>query len=149
PGAGSHAPVPLHHRQGRRRHQGPGGVAAILAGPHPPAAFQLRRAAIIGGDSGVDIREFPLDDAALEDLATRSLGPLAGFVPLSGDASTRRFFRALRASGGSLVAMALEGPIDPAIHPQILVGRFFESLGLPVPGLEASMPEAGLLFYED
>ena len=94
-------------------------------------------------------REFPLDLAALEELTTRTLGPLAGFVPLSGDASTRRFFRVLRASADPLVAMVLEGPIDPAVHPQVLVGSYFASLGLPVPRLEASLPEAGLVYYED
>lgn len=97
----------------------------------------------------MEIREFPLGDAALEELSARILGPLSGLVALSGDASTRRFFRVVRSSGDSLVAMVLEGPIDPRVHPQVLVGRYFESLGLPVPRLEASMPEAGLLFYED
>ena len=97
----------------------------------------------------MDHREFPLDAVALEDLTARAIGPLAAFVPLFGDASTRRFYRAVRAGGGSVVAMVLEGPFDPRVHPQVLVGSYFDTLGLPVPRLEASIPEAGILFYED
>lgn len=97
----------------------------------------------------MDTWTFPLDTAAIEDITARTLGPITGLLPLSGDASTRRFFRVLRPEGASLVAMVLEGAFDPATHPQILVGSYFESLGLPTPRLEASSPEAGLLYYED
>jgi len=70
-------------------------------------------------------------------------------IALTGDASARRFFRLELAEGGSLVAMAFDEPIDPETHPQLAVGRYLESLAVPVPHLEAAFPEAGLLLYED
>ena len=76
-------------------------------------------------------------------------GSIVAAEPLSGDASTRRFVRLRLAGGGSTVAMVLDGPIDPTAHPQIVVGAYLESLGSPIPHLLDSVPEAGLLFYED
>ena len=91
----------------------------------------------------------PLSLERVLDLATTVLGPVAGAVTLSGDASTRRFLRLQLASRGTIVAMVLDGAVDPASHPQFLVGAYLESRGLPVPHLQASIPGAGLLFYED
>src|SRR5437867_16404 len=93
--------------------------------------------------------DFPLDTEVIAALAASSAGPVEALEPLSGDASTRRFFRVRLADGRTLVAMLLEGPIDPQTHPQTLVGDYLTSLGLPLPRLETAVFEAGLLLYED
>lgn len=91
----------------------------------------------------------PLTPERVGELSASIAGPIVSVAPLAGDASTRQFFRLGLAGGRRLVAMVFDGPIDPASHPQIVVGRYLESLGLPVPRLVGSAAEAGLLLYED
>lgn len=91
----------------------------------------------------------PLSSEQIAEIASGACGPVGRIDVLAGDASTRRFFRLHPASGESLVAMVFEEPIDPATHPQVLVGRYLESIGFPVPRLVAATPEAGILLYED
>lgn len=91
----------------------------------------------------------PLSTDQIAEIASGQCGPVARVDTLAGDASTRRFFRLHAASGGTLIAMVYEELLDPAVHPQILVGRYLESIGYPVPRLLPSIPEAGILLYED
>jgi len=91
----------------------------------------------------------PLTLEELESVAGRAVGTVARLTAIAGDASTRRFFRVARETHETLIAMVLEKPFDERSHPQVLVGRYLESIGFPVPRLEASVPEAGVLFYED
>ncbi len=77
------------------------------------------------------------------------------FVPLPGDASTRRYFRVTfrKASGNngkeSLILMQLEKPVKGSETDFILILKFLEGLDLPVPRLFHYDAESGLLFLED
>lgn len=93
--------------------------------------------------------EYPLPAESVAAVVLDTTGPLERTERLAGDASTRRFYRLKLARGGSLVAMALEGPLESDAHPQIAVGRYLESIGFPIPRLHAVFPEHGLLLYED
>jgi aminoglycoside/choline kinase family phosphotransferase len=68
---------------------------------------------------------------------------------MRGDASLRRFFRVRLMDGGTLVAMVYGEPLDAGSHPQLVLGRYFERIGFPVPRLTAAFPDRGLLLYED
>lgn len=91
----------------------------------------------------------PLTNDQIAEIASSQCGPVGRIEALAGDASTRRFLRLHPAAGGTLIAMVYEEPLDTSVHPQILVGRYLESIGFPVPHLLPSIPEAGILLYED
>ena len=55
-------------------------------------------------------------------------------VPLTGDASDRRYFRVLLADGESIVLALHAGAIDFATLPFANVARLFSAVPLPVPG---------------
>jgi len=75
--------------------------------------------------------------------------PKSAVIPLTGDASTRRYFRVIPADGPSLVLALHEGPIEIATLPFINVGRLLERMGLPVPAILGHSDGLGILALQD
>jgi aminoglycoside/choline kinase family phosphotransferase len=75
--------------------------------------------------------------------------PASAVIPLTGDASTRRYFRVIPADGPSLVLALHEGPIEVATLPFINVARLFERMGLPVPAVVGHSDSLGILALQD
>jgi aminoglycoside/choline kinase family phosphotransferase len=75
--------------------------------------------------------------------------PASAVIPLTGDASTRRYFRVIPAEGPSLVLALHEGPIEVATLPFINVARLFERMGLPVPAVVGHSDSLGILALQD
>jgi aminoglycoside/choline kinase family phosphotransferase len=75
--------------------------------------------------------------------------PASAVIPLTGDASTRRYFRVIPADGPSLVLALHEGPIEVATLPFINVARLFERMGLPVPSVVGHSDSLGILALQD
>jgi aminoglycoside/choline kinase family phosphotransferase len=75
--------------------------------------------------------------------------PKSAVIPLTGDASTRRYFRVIPAAGPSLVLALHEGPIDVATLPFINVARLLERMGLPVPAVVGHSDALGILALQD
>ena len=75
--------------------------------------------------------------------------PTSAVIPLTGDASTRRYFRVIPADGPSLVLALHEGPIEVATLPFINVARLFERMGLPVPAVVGHSDSLGILALQD
>ncbi len=72
----------------------------------------------------------------------------ARLVPLSGDASTRRYFRLVR--GGKTTVLALyPEPFITAELPFVLVGSLLSGFGLPVPTVLDHDGPRGILLLED
>jgi len=78
-------------------------------------------------------------------LAARS----ARVVPLTGDASDRRYFRIIPADGPSIVLALHAGPIDFATLPFARVAELFQSIPLPVPAILGHSDELGILALQD
>jgi aminoglycoside/choline kinase family phosphotransferase len=70
-------------------------------------------------------------------------------VPLTGDASDRRYFRVLLADGESIVLALHAGAIDYATLPFANVARLFGAIPLPVPGIVGHSDEDGVLALQD
>jgi aminoglycoside/choline kinase family phosphotransferase len=70
-------------------------------------------------------------------------------IPLTGDASTRRYFRVIPADGPSLVLALHEGPIDVATLPFINVARLLQRMPLPVPAVVGHSDTLGILALQD
>jgi aminoglycoside/choline kinase family phosphotransferase len=70
-------------------------------------------------------------------------------IPLTGDASTRRYFRVIPADGPSLVLALHEGPIDLATLPFINVGQLLQRMRLPVPAVVGQSESLGILALQD
>jgi aminoglycoside/choline kinase family phosphotransferase len=70
-------------------------------------------------------------------------------VPLTGDASDRRYFRIIAADGSSLVLALHAGPIDFATLPFARVGDLLQQIPLPVPGVLGHSDELGILALQD
>ena len=75
--------------------------------------------------------------------------PKSAVIPLTGDASTRRYFRVIPADGPSLVLALHEGPIEVATLPFINVARLLERMGLPVPAVLGHSDGLGILALQD
>ncbi len=77
------------------------------------------------------------------------------FSELSGDASTRRYFRVTYRSGSgsvsprSVMLMQLDQPVEGSEIDFTLVLKFLGNLDLPVPEMFHYDPERGLIFLED
>jgi aminoglycoside/choline kinase family phosphotransferase len=78
-----------------------------------------------------------------------SLGANARVVPLTGDASDRRYFRIIPRDGPSIVLALHAGPIDFASLPFARVGELFQIFPLPVPGVLGHSDELGILALQD
>jgi aminoglycoside/choline kinase family phosphotransferase len=70
-------------------------------------------------------------------------------VPLTGDASDRKYFRILLSDGESLVLALHAGPIDIAALPFANVARLFQQMPVPVPGLFGHSEADGVLALQD
>ncbi len=76
-------------------------------------------------------------------------GPNPRVVPLTGDASDRRYFRIIPADGPSIVLALHAGPIDFATLPFARVAELFQSVPLPVPAILGHSDELGILALQD
>jgi len=70
-------------------------------------------------------------------------------VALTGDASTRRYFRVIPADGPSIVLALHDGAIDVATLPFVAVARLLSRMPLPVPGILGHSDALGILALED
>jgi hypothetical protein len=73
----------------------------------------------------------------------------ARVVPLTGDASDRRYFRILPAGRESFVLALHAGPIDFATLPFANVGALMQQIPLPVPGILGHSDELGIIALQD
>jgi hypothetical protein len=92
------------------------------------------------------------DDKARIDQYLRDSGLAARkskVVALTGDASTRRYFRVIPGDGPSVVLALHEGAIDFASLPFVSVGRLLARMPLPVPGVLDHADALGILALED
>ena len=69
-------------------------------------------------------------------------------VPLTGDASDRKYFRIIPADGPSIVLALHAGPIDFASLPFANVGTLMQRIPLPVPALLGRERRAAIAFDE-
>jgi aminoglycoside/choline kinase family phosphotransferase len=79
----------------------------------------------------------------------RLSGPGVRVVPLTGDASTRQYFRILRPGNPSVVLAVYEAPFTFDELPFVNVWRLFESVPLPVPAIAGHADDLGILILED
>jgi aminoglycoside/choline kinase family phosphotransferase len=70
-------------------------------------------------------------------------------VPLTGDASDRRYFRILFSEGDSIVLALHAGPIDFAALPFANVARLMQQMPLPVPAILGHDDLDGIVALED
>ena len=70
-------------------------------------------------------------------------------VPLTGDASDRRYFRVLRRKARPIVVALHAGPIDFDAMPFVRVARLLAAVPLPVPRILHHSNELGVLALED
>jgi aminoglycoside/choline kinase family phosphotransferase len=70
-------------------------------------------------------------------------------VPLTGDASDRRYFRVLLADGESIVLALHAGPIEFATLPFANVAELLQQMPLPVPSILGHSDENGILGLQD
>jgi aminoglycoside/choline kinase family phosphotransferase len=70
-------------------------------------------------------------------------------VALTGDASTRRYFRVIPGDGPSIVLALHEGPIELATLPFVAVARLLARMPLPVPDIVGHAEGLGVLALED
>src|SRR5262245_28976640 len=76
-------------------------------------------------------------------------GKGARVVPLTGDASDRKYFRIIPAQGQSIVLALHAGPIVFAELPFANVGELMQQIGLPVPAVLGHSDELGILALQD
>src|SRR5882672_5292962 len=73
----------------------------------------------------------------------------ARVVPLTGDASDRKYFRIIPADGPSIVLALHAGAIDFATLSFANVGGLLEQIPLPVPGVLGHSDELGIVALQD
>ena len=86
-------------------------------------------------------------DACLQ--RARLDGPHVRVVPLTGDASTRQYFRILRPDNPSVVLAVYDAPFTFDDLPFVNVCRLFTSVPLPVPAIAGHADDLGILILED
>jgi aminoglycoside/choline kinase family phosphotransferase len=70
-------------------------------------------------------------------------------VPLTGDASTRKYFRVLRPDNPSVVLAVYDTPFVFDELPFVNVCRLFTSIPLPIPAIAGHADDLGILILED
>jgi hypothetical protein len=101
------------------------------------------------------LRQRSAADLALPDRILRYLerSPLVGAqaraIPLTGDASDRRYFRVLEADKPSIVLALHGGPFDYEALPFVNVARLFSEAALPIPAILDHADDLGVLALED
>ena len=83
-----------------------------------------------------------LDEQQLHDRASK-------VVPLTGDASDRRYFRVLLHDSDSIVLALHAGPIDFEAMPFVKVARLITHIPLPLPALLHHSNELGIIGLQD
>ena len=73
----------------------------------------------------------------------------ARVVPLTGDASDRKYFRIIPGDGPSVVLALHAGAIEFASLPFANVGRLMQQVPLPVPDILGYSDELGILALQD
>src|SRR5439155_6778514 len=94
---------------------------------------------------GIEIRDRIdrfLRGSALADARAR-------VVPLTGDASDRKYFRIIPSDGPSIVLALHAGPIEFSTLPLANVCTLFERIPLPVPGILGHSDELGIVALQD
>jgi aminoglycoside/choline kinase family phosphotransferase len=94
---------------------------------------------------GTDVRDriaHYLDDAGLADRTAR-------VVPLTGDASDRRYFRVLLRDEPSQVIAVQPGAIEFESLPFVNVARLFAAMPVPIPRILGHSNELGVIALED
>jgi aminoglycoside/choline kinase family phosphotransferase len=76
-------------------------------------------------------------------------GPNPRVVPLTGDASDRRYFRIIPSDGPSIVLALHAGPIEFASLPFARVAELLQMIPLPVPGVLGHSDELGIIALQD
>src|SRR5436190_8414710 len=79
----------------------------------------------------------------------RAKTPAPRVVPLTGDASDRRYFRVLPRDGESFVLAVYAAPFEYASLPFVNVTTLFAALPLPVPKILGEAADLGVLALED
>jgi aminoglycoside/choline kinase family phosphotransferase len=79
----------------------------------------------------------------------RLAGPQVRIVPLTGDASTRQYFRVLRPDNPSVVLAVYDTPFVFAELPFVNVCQLFTSIPLPIPAIAGHADDLGILILED
>jgi aminoglycoside/choline kinase family phosphotransferase len=82
-------------------------------------------------------------------LAEKGAAPNARIVPLTGDASDRRYFRVISPEGGSTVLALHAGAIDFASLPFANVARLLQEVPLPVPAILGHSDALGVVALQD
>ena len=90
-------------------------------------------------------------DPRLEQYLTlQGLTPrVATVMPLTGDASDRRYFRVLMKGDKPIVLALHQGPIEFATMPFVSVARLLQQIPVPVPAILHHSDELGVLGLED
>jgi aminoglycoside/choline kinase family phosphotransferase len=70
-------------------------------------------------------------------------------VPLTGDASTRQYFRILRPDNPSVVLAVYDAPFKFGELPFVNVSRLFTMISLPIPAIAGNADDLGILILED
>ena len=73
----------------------------------------------------------------------------ARVVPLTGDASDRRYFRVVPAGGRSFVLAVSAAPFEYKSLPFVNVSELFTAMGLPVPAILGEAADHGVLALDD
>src|SRR5436190_1657829 len=76
-------------------------------------------------------------------------GPQARVLPLTGDASTRQYFRVMRPDNPSVVLAVYDAPFAFAELPFVNVSRLMTNIPLPVPVIAGHADDLGILILED
>ena len=93
-------------------------------------------------------------DADLRDridrfLSTSGVDPRARVVPLTGDASDRKYFRVIPGDGASLVLALHAGPIQFETLPFANVSRLMHEIPVPVPDILGHSDPLGIIALQD
>ena len=70
-------------------------------------------------------------------------------LPLTGDASDRRYFRLMRKTGPSRVLALHAEPFDAAVQPFCRVAALFAAMPLPIPAILDKAGDLAILLLED
>jgi aminoglycoside/choline kinase family phosphotransferase len=76
-------------------------------------------------------------------------GDHARVVPLTGDASDRRYFRAYARDGQSIVLALHSAPFEVGTLPFVNVARLFSQIPLPIPKILGHADDLGVLVVQD
>jgi aminoglycoside/choline kinase family phosphotransferase len=76
-------------------------------------------------------------------------GQQVRIVPLTGDASTRQYFRVLRPDNPSVVLAVYDDPFTFDELPFVNVSRLFAMIPLPIPAIAGHADDLGILILED